>query len=534
MIISAINAVTPAANLNIEQNPIKKTEAPKMFQNTQVLAAPSAELLRANAGIKTANEKTLSQSKKPSSQIDKDPYGARAYLNNHPVSPYVKGEDRENLINAMEKGNVETSNVEMQLALIADNKLTPQTLSHYWKTGKMCDQMEADIDMMYDCYANGKNVDDVYVPNVSSKEEGTKNVKIGDVFQVEGEELIYVKDDEDKSHQLKMDKETFIKMFPPAQRFASAQYAIGDCYCVATLNSVMENPKTRISLYDAIEQDGKDIHVKYPNGKADYIAKNGELQDSTKTTMIMRGAQGMRLLEDAFGLELQAKAEDDFRTIMTQKIEDKKAQYQAETDPREKAVMKKDWLGMRQRLADFEESMKDPKNQTVVVRDDLGDRIVYKEDRYGLQFAKLKNAPDNNKEFTTQKEYYRGSLGGYQHQVMDVLGIEGKILNTERNRGEIIELLANEPSGKYMLCGGTYPDGSRTENPVAKDKGIYSFHAYTLEAVRDDEGELKIRATNPWNTAMDADLSLKEVFQYYDVFEVYDTDSYKGIQREDA
>lgn len=213
MIISAINAVTPAANLNMEQNPIKKTEAPKMFQNTEVLAAPSAELLRANAGIKTANEKTLSQSQKPSSQIDKDPYGARAYLNNHPVSPYVKGEDRENLINAMEKGNVETSNVEMQLALIADNKLTPQTLSHYWKTGKMCDQMEADIDMMYDCYANGKNVDDVYVPNVSSKEEGTKNVKIGDVFQVEGEELIYVKDDEDKSHQLKWIKKLLLKCF---------------------------------------------------------------------------------------------------------------------------------------------------------------------------------------------------------------------------------------------------------------------------------------------------------------------------------
>lgn len=520
MNVTPVSVTTAVNNCNAVDMPKKKQHAVRTeIRSNENLAAPSAELLRATAGIKT--------------KADKDPYGARAYLNQHPVSPFVKGEDRENLVKAMERGNVETSNIEMQLALIADNKLTPQTLSNYWKSGKMCDQMEADIDMMYDCYANGKKVEDVYCPNVASQEEGTKAAKVGDVFQVEGQDRIFVKDSDETSHQLKMDKETFIKLFPPAQRFASAQYAIGDCYCVATLNSVMEDPRTRIALYDAMEQDGNDIHVKYPNGKADYVAKNAKLQPETNTKMVMRGAQGMRLLEDAFGLELKAKAEDDFRTIMQQKIADKKAEYQAETDPREKAIMKKDWNGMKKRLADFEESMKNPANKTVVVRDDVGDRIVYKEDRYGMQFANLENAPDNNKEFTTEKEYYRGSLGGYQHQVMEVLGIEGQILNTVRNRKEILELLANEPSGKYMLCGGTYPDGSRTENPVAKDKGVYSFHAYTLEAVRNDEGDLRIRATNPWNTAMDADLTVDEVFQYYDVFEVYDTESYKGITRKD-
>ena len=523
MNVNAIDVTNGLNRMNAVSTKEIKKQAAQNYQQTETtkLIAPSAELLMATMGVK-----------KP---VDKDPYGARAFLNNHPVSPYVKGEDRQNLIKVMEKGSVETSNVEMQLALIADNKLTPQTLSNYWKTGKMCDQMEEDIVMMYECYADGKKVEDVYCPKVSSTEEGNKKAKIGDVYQVEGEDRIYVKDEENKSHQLKMDKETFIKLFPPAQRFASAQYAIGDCYWVATLNSVMENPKTRIALYDAIEQDGKDIHVKYPNGKADYVAKNGELRSDTDEKMILRGAQGVRLLEDAFGLELQAKAEDDFRTIMQQKIADKKAQYQAETDPREKAIMKKDWNGMKQRLADFEESMKNPKNQTVVVRDDLGDRIVYKEDRYGMMFANLKNAPDNNRnEFKTQKEYYRGSLGGYQHQVMEVLGIEGKPLDSVKDREELLELLKNEPSGKYMLCGGTWPDGSRTENPVAKDKGIYSFHAYTLEAVRTENDELKIRATNPWNTAVDADMSVDDMLKFFQFVEVYDIDSYKGIQREDA
>lgn len=527
MNVNSFNSVTSARlqgvqTKNEQQQQTVTNNTVETPQQTTA-GAPSAELLKANWGIK----------QRP---IDDDPCGARAFLSEHPASPYIKGENRENLIAVMEKGTVETSNVEMQLALIADGELTPQTLSQYWKTGKMCDQMEADIDMMYDCYANGKEVEEVYCPNVASQTEGTQNAKIGDVFEVEGEERIYVKDGEDSSHQLKMDKDTFIALFPPAQRFASAQYAIGDCYCVATLNSVMENPKTRVALYDAIEQDGNDIHVKYPNGRADYFAENGELQDSTDETMVLRGAQGMRLLEDAFGLELKAKAEDDFRTIMQTKIEEKKAQYQAETDPREKAIMKKDWNGMKQRLADFEESMQNPKNHTVVLREDLGDRIAYKEDRYGMMFAKLKEAPDNErKDFKTEKEYYRGSLGGYQHQVMEVLGIEGKKMNTERDRGEILELLANEPSGQYMLCGGTYPDDTRTENPVAQDKGVYSFHAYTLEAVKEnDNDELMIRASNPWNTAVDADLTVDETLKFFEIFEVYDVDSYKGIQRKDA
>lgn len=523
MNITPINAVLDVKSAqNKDTFVAKKQQAPVMQQEQQITAHATAEQFQSMLGIK------------PPKLTADDPCNARAFLNSHPASPYIKGENRENLIKVMEQGSVETSNVEMQLQLIKEGKLTPQTLSSYWATGKMCDQMEEDIVMMYECAAEGKNVNDVYCPEVQSVEEGSRSRKTGDVFKVADEDMIYVKDDGDKAHQLKMDKETFINLFPPAQRFASAQYAIGDCYCVATLNSVMENPKTRIALYDAIEQDGDDIHVKYPNGKADYVAKDGQLQAETNVKMVMRGAQGMRLLEDAFGLELKVKAEDDFRTIMGQKIVAKEEEYNNETDAKAKAELKKDCDGMKKRLAKFEKAIQNPNNQIVVVRDDLGDKIVYKEDKYGMMFAPLKQAPDNKKEFTTEKEYYRGSLGGYQHQVMEMLGIEGKSLDSVKDRQALLDLLKDEPSGKYMLCGGTWPDGSRTENPVAKDKGVYSFHAYTLEAVKNKDNEVNIRATNPWNTAVDADMTVDEMFKFFQFVEVYDIDSYKGITRKDA
>ncbi|MBQ2644145.1 hypothetical protein IJG14_01055 [bacterium] len=528
MNIIPVSSVIPVNN-NIKvmpektEKPVENNERKPYMVNMQT---PTAQLLRAFMGIKTQEEKQ---------PAEKDPYGARAFLNNHPASPYVQGENRENLIAVMEEGSVETSNVEMQLQLIADGKLTPQTLSHYWKTGKMCDQMEADIEMMYDCYANGLNVDDVYCPQVSNFEEGNKNTKIGDVFKVENEDMIYVKDSEESSHQLKVDKETFIKLFPPAQRFASAQYAIGDCYLVSGLNTVMENPKTRVALYDAFEQDGENLHVKYPNGKADYYAPKGKVQEYTNPRTILRGALGMQLLEDAFGLELKVKAEDDFRTTMAQKIEDKQEEYKNANGVVEKFYLNNDLKVMTKRLQDFEESLKNPANQTVVLREDTGEDIVYKEDKYGMQFAKMKEAPEYGKKgFTMEKEFYRGALGGYQGQLMDVLGIKGVQYETVRDREKILEMLDQEPSGKFIICGGTWPDGSRTENPIATDKGIYSFHGYTLEAFKDDAGDIKVRGTNPWNTAMDADMSIDEFFEFFQLAAFFEVDSYQGINRENV
>lgn len=503
--------------------PLKKEEKQEIQQpltSQKHLATPSAELLRATAGIKTPNEN--------------DPYRAKAFLNRHPASDVIKGEYRENLIHAMERGNVETSNIEMQLALISDGKLHPQTVADYWKDGKMCDQMEADIDMMYDCYANGKKVEDVYVPPVATQADGVKSTKIGDVFQVEGQDNIYVKDGDNSSHQLKVDKETFIKLFPPAQRFASNQYAIGDCYCVSLLNAVMENPQARVSLYDAFEQDGENIHVKYPNGKADYIAHKGELNESTNKKMIMRGAQGMRLLEDAFGLELQVKAENDFRTVMNEKIAAKEVEYKNEFEFDKKSQIKGDLDGMKQRLNDFENSMANPDNKTIVIRKDneAGTDVVYEEDKYGMKFSTLENAPYQNK-FTTQKEYYRGSFGGYQHQVMEFLGFDTKHLKTTESKEELHNMIQEPSADKYILVAGTWAKGDALEKPVAKNQGVFSGHGYTIESVKNEAGEVKIRSTNPWNTSYDADLTEKEMFQYFEFVEAYDVHSYKGINRQD-
>lgn len=519
MDVSIINRVIHINNNNLSKQP-EKNNSEKCFEQktTGQYAKVSAEQYRSFFGFKIG--------------LNRDPYKAKSFLRKHPASPFIKGKSRENLIKAMENGDVETSNIEMQLALIADKKLPPQTLSYYWETGKMCNQMEADIDMMYDCYTNGKNVDDVYVPNVKTQDEGLKNTKIGDVFKVEGQEMIFVKDKDGSSHQLKMDKETFIKLFPPARRFASIQNKAGDCYLISSLNSAMENPKTRIALYDAFEQDGKDIHVKYPNGQADYVAKDCKLQNETNSETILRGALGMQLLEDAFGLELIEKSENDFRTIMKQKLTEIEAELNAEGISPEGEAYRKDLLnGMKQRLEDFEKAVQNSNNNTIVMRSyESSDKVCYKEDRYGIMFSdlgKLDNKTD--KMCRTKNEYYRCN-GGFTVGVMNALGIKSKIIEPViLYEDEIKDIFENKPAEEYILTGSSYSTDKLDKE--GNDKGIYGNHAYTLAVVRDDDGVQKVRTTNPWNTSRDVDLSIEEFYKYFESIQLFDVDSYEGIKR---
>jgi hypothetical protein len=179
----------------------------------------------------------------------------------------------------------------MQLELIKSGDIEPDTLSCYWETGKMNDNLAKDLDMVYEARKAGKNVADVYVPNVKTQADGTKSAKVGDVFKVENQDKIYVKTDENESRQLDMDKDMFMKLFPPAKRFTTQQRSIGDCYLVSTLGTLMNHPKARVALYEAFHQDGKDVSVKFKNGYGEYKYENAQLPKDRVQKYSIRGSE---------------------------------------------------------------------------------------------------------------------------------------------------------------------------------------------------------------------------------------------------
>ena len=109
----------------------------------------------------------------------------------------------------------------------------------------------------------------------------------------------------------------------------------------------------------------------------------------------------------------------------------------------------------------------------------------------------------------------RLGFGGFRQMNLDFEADDVKQKITQDNFNE-----------NYIMTGGTRANGDRVENPVAEASGIFGFHAYMLEPQKDENGNLKIRCTNPWNTSYDSDISYEDFLKYYDSVSIIDVNSY--------
>jgi len=502
MQVKAISQLTPFTGAKTV-----KTEKKVQTAQTNPLEKapmPSAATLQAMVGVKP--QKGGLKGGKPTPEAFSS-YDASQLIAES--GAFLSKRDYKNVKKVLARGDEQTSNVMMQLELIKNGDIEPSTLSCYWETGKMNDNLAKDLDMVYEARKAGKNVADVYVPNVKSQAEGNKTTKVGDVFKVADQDKIYVKTDENESRQLDMDKKMFMKLFPPAKRFTTQQQSIGDCYLVSTLGTCMNHPKARVALYEAFHQDGDDVTVKFKNGYGEYKYKNAEVPKDRVQKYSLKGSNGIRILEDAYGLDSVNKADTKFREIMNDKIAQKRKEVQkAPMDKKAEAM--KSLKGHQQRLNDYLEAKKDPNRTIVVCRDDNFYNIYYEEDENGLKFADLKDDPDNKSDkFHRAADFYRGSLGGYNFEVMERFGFGGfRQWNLNFEEKEVKQqMMQDNFNENFVMTGGTRASGGRVENPVAEAAGVYGFHAYTLEPQKDDKGNLTVRCTNPWNTSYDADIS---------------------------
>ncbi len=522
MNVNEVVSAAPLKEVKKAKKAEKTTALDKPQEKQEAKPMPSAELMQAVVGVKKLGRPE---------RVKYTPQTAENFLRNHPADKFLRKEDRLNIKRVMCDGSdLEASNIQMQLKLVADGDLEPSTLQNYWETGKMSENLAKDIDMVYEAKKAGKNVNDVYVPTVKSKAEGHKNVKVGDVFQVDGEDKVYVKANDKESRQLDMDKDMFIKMFPPAKRFTTQQQHIGDCYLVSTLNTLMQNPKARVAMYEAIHQDGKDVKVKFKNGYGEYKYEDAKLPADRVRAYSLSGAMGVRILEDAYGVDSINKADHAFKTIMSDRIAKKEEELKTATGDK-KAELQKSIDGHKQRLNDYLAAKADPvKGKDIVVcRDDNYFNIYYEEDENGLKFAELSKDPDNKDlHYESPADFYRGSLGGYNFEVLQRFGFGGfRQMNLDLETDKVKEMISKDNFNEdFIMTGGTRAGGSRIENPVAKSAGIYGFHAYTLEPHKDDKGNLTMRCTNPWNTSYDADISYKDFLKYYDSVSIIDVNSY--------
>jgi len=154
---------------------------------------------------------------------------------------------------------------------------------------------------------------------------------------------LYIKSNNGTPVKLGISKETYLKLFPPINRYNLRQGRIGDCYLVATLYSMYENPATREFILQCFsENENGDISISFGNGKISLtVGKNGEGIEKFQVRQILKfdsenpngikkiigksnmdGPLGAKLLEIAYGIEtLQALIDKRFKEPLTIKQE---------------------------------------------------------------------------------------------------------------------------------------------------------------------------------------------------------------------
>lgn len=152
------------------------------------------------------------------------------------------------------------------------------------------------------------NLIDNYVPVFSSEKEALGKLKTGDVFQMQGEKYISIKNKSGEAERLSMDRETYFELFPPVERFANVQSDFGNCYEVTALNAMIENPQTRENILRCIDAAGadKNISIKFPNSNfKDGINVNYREIEANGQDKYTYGCKGLQLIEHALGKEYE-------------------------------------------------------------------------------------------------------------------------------------------------------------------------------------------------------------------------------------
>ncbi len=466
----------------------------------------------------TVNDRVTSGSEKVSGSLWRamtqkiDPYGARSYLLKTGLGIGLKPSDINNLVKVMEKGSVETSNIEMLFGLVKDGDLSKRTIKFICADGMMSDSMEKDIVMIYEAKADGVDVNDRYVPIRANKEEALSKSEVGDVFAVDGEEKVFIKNKDGEAEQLKMDRDMYLSLFPAAERFASAQNKAGDCYYLSAVNAMMENPNSRARVLQCFEQDGEDVKIKFPYSDYEYVSEDAKLKETAEKKKLLVGSMGMKLLEHAYGYSKEADAINQYRETQAKVINELKEQLAATTDSETKKDLEYRLQDQERTAKTFEED-RASENPKMVFQFDSECKIITGNDGVGV-FINMDNlAKTTGMYYKSTADYYRAE-GGFPENVFNDFGFKASY--ADFGTPEAKEMLSHfDDADDYIINGGTKGGKFSFEKKLDRSKSMYSRHAYRIIPFKDKTGKELYRVSNPWNESHDVVMSYDDMSKFF-------------------
>ncbi len=534
-----INAINPYVNqMNQQQVKVAKKEATNnvTVPNFQPQRVPAEYALAAFAPVKNFSLSSMianNQSAPTAGHYEptfggkKKPDPINQWVKQLPFADELSPEDKRNLGNVLRKGDEETDYMKKMIHLICKNMVTPMATTSLCKHGIMSELAKEDIDTYYDkVKGQGMSIKDAFLPAHATQAEGQESAKVGDVFRVEGQDKIFIKSGDDYSRQLDIDADTYLKLYPPVERYASSQGGNGDCYLLSSINAVMENPYARPALLDCFHQDGNDVYVQFPGKETKVKFENTQMPKGTDIEKYTEGPLGMKLLEHTYGKTYEADKYAEYKDTVAEemkKMEKDLAKWEKKNPKDSLTIKKKNEI--TQRMANWQagqakvdEQMADPNHKMLFVLDDYDNFVIGK---FGPM---IEDVDKVDKDYKVPSDYYTGGVGGYTDQALQMLGFNAESFMTVEDEEEIDEALFAKNPQDYIIACGTHPEvEGEMESPQEVSYSIYSSHAYKVLPFDDEKGNRMFEVTNPWNQShrviMDAE-KLKQFFEYFSIAKV--------------
>ncbi len=486
---------------------------------------PSCDLLRSVVGIQSNKTQQINHSNEQkqssinSKQIKQNTISKEKkeeinnYLHSLPfvgkvISAYEQDEEGatavKGLVSAMANNDVETSNVQMLLELVEEKKVKPDALLYLCNQGIMSDEFENDLDKIYDAHINGIDIKEAFVPTLKSTQEGIKNSNIGDVFSVENEEKIYIKTSDKETKQLDLSKNTYLKLFPPLERFALYQGEAGNCYMLSTLDAINSNPETRERLLSCFHEDGENLNVSLPNSDYTFTMKKNKMPSEIKDfrEQYSMGAAGFKILEHVYGQDVQQSLLKEAHEILKDQSQNAKGFFT-------KRMFKK-------QLKEFEQELAKNPDNIAIERTIQGQKVSWN-DSIGVEWQKL---DEITSKFKRASDYYRGR-GGHEEWVMEKFGFEqiDKMfdLNTKNSQTAQNLLFSPENENKYIFTAFSTGNGKNlgTEGLLDENYGIYTKHSFSVKPKIDKNGNKVLHVSNPWNSTQSSVMSYEKFAELF-------------------
>ena len=534
-----INSISPVlVNQANQQVKVAKKEATNDMTAPafEAKSVPAEYVLAAFAPVKKFNMSSMVANKQAAPTVGnyqptfggkKKPDPINQWIKTLPFADELSPADKRNLGNVIRKNDEETEYMKKMIHLVCKDMVTPMATTSLCKHGIMSELAKADIDTYYDKVKDkNMSIADAFVPVSASQAEGQAKAAVGDVFRVDGQDKIYVKSGDDYSRQLDMDADTYLKLYPPVERYASAQGGNGDCYLLSSINAVMENPYARPALLDCFHQKGNDVVVQFPGKETQVVFENGQLPKGTDIEKYTEGPTGMKLLEHAYGKTYEADKYAEYKDVVAEemkKMEKDLAKWEKK-NPKDSLTIKKK-KEINQRMANWQagqakidEAMADPNHKMLFILDDYDNFVIGK---FGPMTEDVNKV---DKEYNVPSDYYTGGVGGYTDFALRMLGFDAESFLTSEDEDAIDEALFAKNPNDYIIAAGTHPEvDGEMESPQEVSYSIYSSHAYKVLPFDDKDGNRMFEVTNPWNQShrviMDAE-KLKEFFEDFSIAKV--------------